>query len=67
MTAAERAERAADRAAREAILAPQRLAAAERCWVYWHTAGRAPVRCVVRPDHHDGPHDYGLPSSPERL
>lgn len=47
-------------AAREAILAPQRLAAAEHCWVYWHTAGRAPVRCTVRPDHHDGSLDYGI-------
>jgi len=55
MTYRERRELAA---AREAILAPQRLAAAVRCNVYLHSAGRAPVRCAVRPDHHAGPCDF---------
>lgn len=56
------AERAA---AREAIYAPQRLAAAAHCWVFWHSVGRAPVRCTVQPDHHDGPHDFtSAPAAP---
>lgn len=55
MTRTERRELAA---AREAILAPQRHAAAARCWVFWHSVGRKPVQCAVRPDHHAGPCDF---------
>jgi hypothetical protein len=62
-----RAERRELAAAREAILAPQRLAAALRCNVWLHSSGRPPVRCIVRPDHHVGPCDYGAaPTSAAR-
>jgi len=58
MTAAERRERAELAAAREAILAPQRLAAAANCAMFLHSSGR-PAGALHRP--------AGLSRRPARL
>jgi hypothetical protein len=49
---------AAERAAARAVLLAAARPSSERCWFYWHSLGRPPVRCTVQPDHHEGAHRY---------